>query len=369
MQRVNMKIVDVEIAAFEPRFSGNGYVSFYALQQVLFSQLVRITLSDGSRGVGESARAPYILAADAQEVEVVARAELTGSNLADLPELLVDWRNRGPKLRGFAFAVDCAIADIMSQKMDLPLSSLLEGPADADVPEYLSLSSETPEVMAGNVKSKGMAHPVIQAKLGIDTIETDLARIAAVLSEMGPDQLLLADFNGALSLDHALSALSHINDPRLMWEEPCKSYQDNVGFARAQGRPVMFDQCISDLPTLTRAIADGAAAAVAIKPAFMGGLSIARSARDMCAAAGLKMRIDGPWCGQIATTAALAVAMGAPPDLLIAGTDLTEPLDTPRDLITHSSPGRVGLTPGMNRHRRINDIFDLAIQDKCNLET
>jgi hypothetical protein len=46
----------------------------------------------------------------------------------------------------------------------------------------------------------------------------------------------------------------------------------------------------------------------------------------------MKMRIDGPWCGDIATAAILHLALGAPPDLLIAGCDLREPLVRERDL-------------------------------------
>ena len=38
------------------------------------------------------------------------------------------------------------------------------------------------------------------------------------------------------------------------------------------------------------------------------------------------MRIDGPWCGHIATAANLHLACGAPANLLIAGCDLRQPL-------------------------------------------
>lgn len=71
----------------------------------------------------------------------------------------------------------------------------------------------------------------------------------------------------------------------------------------------------------------GHAAAACIKPAFLGGLHTVRRLRDLCIHTGMQMRIDGPWCGDIASAAILHLALGTPPALLIAGCDPREPLD------------------------------------------
>ena len=83
-----------------------------------------------------------------------------------------------------------------------------------------------------------------------------------------------------------------------------------------------------------------------VKPALIGGLNTARQIRDLCTEAGIKMRIDGPWCGDIARAAIVHLAMGAPPDLLIAGCELREPLTRNPDLkgLTHTTPTRISPT-------------------------
>ncbi len=92
-----------------------------------------------------------------------------------------------------------------------------------------------------------------------------------------------------------------------------------------------------------QAVDDGIAAGICIKPALIGGLSIAREIRDLCVKADMKIRIDGPWCGDIACTAILNLALGAQPDLLIAGCDLREPLILSPDLrgLTHPRPSQI----------------------------
>ena len=94
----------------------------------------------------------------------------------------------------------------------------------------------------------------------------------------------------------------------------------------------MADQCVKEAGLAKQAVDDQLMSSLCIKPAFLGGLTVARDVRDYCVSGGMQMRIDGPWCGDIATAAILHLAVGAPPDLLIAGCDLREPLMRELDL-------------------------------------
>lgn len=333
-----MRIVDIETVPFEPRFSGDGYAMSFVKQTTLYDQLVRITLEDGSQGVGENVRWPVVPMDVAQTVEADMLTELKGRPLADMAGLIRVWCAQGRARRGFCFALDTAYYHLMSQKLGVPIVSLLGGPADGHVPEYLSLSSEAPEDMAALVRAKRKGFGVVQAKLGIGEVSDDIDRVRAVLDVMTSDQLLLADFNGALSVDQGLTQLGKVDDPRLIWEEPCNTYDENLELARKLTAPLMFDQSMIDLGTYVRAIEDRAAHSVVIKPALLGSLSESRIARDICATASIKMRIDGPWCGQIGAWAALSLAVGAQPGRVLASIDLTEPIETPRDLIARKGP-------------------------------
>lgn len=336
-----MRIIDIEIVPFEPSFAGDGYAMSFVIQTTLYDQLVRITLEDGSQGIGENVRWPSVSmdAVEAAEAEMIH--VLRGKSLADLPELIQTWCAQGRPWRGLCFALDTAYHHLMSQKLGVPLVSLLGGPANGDVAEYLSLSSEAPEDMAALVRAKGAPFSVIQAKLGIGEVSDDMDRVRAVLDVMMPDQLLLADFNGALSVEQGLAQLGKLDDPRLIWEEPCDTYDENLELARKLSAPFMFDQSMIDLKTYVRALEDRAAHSVVIKPALLGSLSASRTARDMCATASIKMRIDGPWCGQIAAWAALSVASGSAYGRVLASIDLTEPIETPSDLIVRTGTDRI----------------------------
>ena len=337
-----MKIARAELVPFEPRFAdGKTYVMSSAEHSVLHNGLLRITADSGLIGTGEVARFPATGSREYEQEEAKALAELGTLGLSDVPALLEDWRRRPMSMRGISFALDCAWHDLVSQQTGLPLASLLGGPATGDVPEILSLSAGSVERTVASIRADGGISPVIQIKLGVSDLDTDVGCVREVLSVLKEHQLVLADFNGALTVDAAVSALPGITDSRLMWEDPCASYEENLTVLRSLPTPMMVDMCLADLSTFARAICDGVEV-VCIKPPKLGGVSVARVARDLCVSAGLKIRIDGPWSGQLCAHASLALAIGVPAEQCIGSIDLTEPIETDREMIAHPAPGRVG---------------------------
>jgi L-alanine-DL-glutamate epimerase-like enolase superfamily enzyme len=158
-----------------------------------------------------------------------------------------------------------------------------------------------------------------------------------------------ADANGGWTVDEACDIIGRFDDARIIWEEPCSRYEDNVAVARKTARHVMVDQCVGDLDAAIRAIDERAAQSLCIKPAPLGGLTIARRVRDHAIEAGMRARIDGPWCGDIAAAAILHLALGMPSDLLISGCDLREPVAVPFSLngVRHTGDGRIAPPAGL----------------------
>lgn len=352
-----MTIERVEIAPFEPRFLGAGYRMSFVHQRVLHNRLLRITLANGRIGVGEVVRWMTYPPEEAAALEDAAVGDLVGRPLADLPGIVSELRRADFRLIGLAHGLDTAFHDLVGRAADLPVSALLGGPETGDVPEVLSLSSEAPEMMADIVRCEGPSFRVIQAKLGVDDIDTDMRRVEAVLAEMRQDQLVLADFNGKLGAEDAASALPAIRDPRLVWEEPCGRHEENIAVAARLAQPVLFDQCL-ETPEICAAVArSGAAWGMVVKPGLLGGLAVTRFLRDLCAASGLRMRIDGPWCGEVGAAASLHLAIGAPKDLLLGSIDLTAALETPRRMIGRPAPGRVGPRAGAGLGPLPDDLF------------
>ena len=60
------------------------------------------------------------------------------------------------------------------------------------------------------------------------------------------------------------------------------------------------------------------------------------------------MRVDGPWCGDIAAAAIVHLALTAPPELLVSSADLREPLALSPALggVEHVAPGQIAPPAG-----------------------
>ena len=346
-----MKIARVEIAEQVYAFPDGPYVMSHAVQTAIHSRIIRLTAQDGSWGIGEISRRSYRKPEDAMPAEDRALPQLVGLDFGDLPGLLVDWHAQDVLLEGLVLGVETAMFDRMGRLAGIPLSAVLGGPASGHAPAYLSISSDDPDVMATKLSTKQAAQPakVVQAKLGIGDPETDLVRVRTVLDLIDPDQMLLADFNGALDVATAADIVTQIKDPRLVWEDPCLALQDNVRVVRETEQPVMFDMCLSSTDALGQVLGTGLAHSVVVKPPFIGGLRAAATARDMAVAAGVPVRIDGPWSGPIAAAAMVALAIGVPPGGLLSSADLTGPLQAPARLLTTPSPGSVAppVGPGL----------------------
>ena len=341
-----MRVARVEGAPLDPPFKGAGFNVSYGRLERLDHRLIRLTTDTGLHGMGEIVRLPAKDTSVAQALEDQLLPLVRDEALEDLPGLIDGFREEGPAVRGLCLGLETAMLDLIGQASGMPLSALMGGPANGDVPALLGLGCDAPDEIAAEIHARSGPHRMIQVKLGVGEIGLDLHRIEAALAALSPGQTLLADFNGALALPEALEALAGLDDARLVWEEPCKALDENLAFAAKAARPVLFDQCTGSLPALQKALASGLPWAVAVKPFYLGGVTVARTARDMAVAAGMPCRIDGPWSGQVACAVSLHLALGVPEDLLLFSGDLTDPLDTPNDLIRHPAPGRVGPVAG-----------------------
>ena len=326
-----MRITAIRHKDIDFAFKAGKYVMSHVVQYVLKVRVIQVQLEDGSVGYGEVARAPKLTIASVDALETAALAELVGEDVSALL-LRADALRSDPRdLRGLAFALETAYFDRLGRVAGQPIHTLIGGRKAEAVHDYLSISGETARFVVDDTKRRFDGHRVVQIKLGVETPKDDFDCVAGVLDFLGPDHVVLADFNGALTREDAIETLRALSDPRLVWEEPCFSFEDNRAVAEATGAPVMFDQCVKTWPRLVEVCAGGFAHSVAVKPAFLGGLRMAAAARDMCVETGVSVRIDGPWCADVATTAALHVAIGAPPERLIAGCDLRQPVVIEQD--------------------------------------
>ena len=321
-----MKIKRLDYQDHVFQFKHGEYVMSHVTQKNLPIRVLRLETDDGHVGWGEIVRKPTLDAPAIAALEVPLLANLLGKSMAMLPAYVRELSEGDMRLRGLAFGLDCAYLDWFARRCDLPMYSLLGGRRTQAIPEYYSLGGGDGGDISSALAAEALDWQVVQIKLGVGDPQADCQRVREALDCLAPQQTILADFNGALDVDAAEAIISEFVDPRIVWEEPCNSVERNTQVARRTRAAVMFDQCLHDLSSYTRVVAEGIAHSVCLKAPFLGSLSVALAAREMCIAGGMKMRIDGPWCGHIASAVCLHLAVGVPSDLLIAGCDLRQPL-------------------------------------------
>ena len=123
----------------------------------------------------------------------------------------------GPFAQAIA-GIDGACWDLAARRAGLPLAVALGGSVGA-VPAYASgINPDQPQRMAAAKRAEGYGGFKLKIGFGRDR---DLANLAAMRAELGPDARLMADANQAWSLDETLAILPDLGRFGLHWlEEP-----------------------------------------------------------------------------------------------------------------------------------------------------
>ena len=341
-----MAINKIEIWDFQSAFRDGPYAMSHVTSTCAYGRILRVRSHKGLCGLGEIVFSPAVPSQDREERindEDDYLTRLLGQPTSALLNLASEMRLRDKSWHGIAFGLETAWIDIEGRKTGQAAYDLLGGKQRISVPDYFSISESKLTDIRGRMDAAGANRTVFQLKLGMASLDHDIKQVSNLLKIMTAGQVLQADANGGWTVDQACRIMAHFDDHRLIWEEPCAMYEDNVRVAEQTQKKVMVDQCIGDLGMARRAIDENVAHSICIKSVHLGGLTTARQVRDAAIASKTPMRIDGPWCGDIASAAILHLAVGTPEDQLIAGCDLREPLTLPLDLkgVRHISSGEI----------------------------
>lgn len=345
-------ITKIEVWDFCAPFRDGSYAMSHITQKAVYGRLLRVQTDDVFYGLGEIPLSPYLSDQERQRrasQEQNYLGPLIGKPIEALLKTAQELAATQGRWGGLAsFALETVFLDLQARQNNHALVEELGGQKSESVDSYFSISERDGERIQQRLRLAGPERAVIQLKLGMGSLAEDAAHIKACLDRITSGQLLLADANGGWSVDEALQVITQFDDPRIYWEEPCKEYDSNIEVARESEQPVMVDQCVADPAMAQRAITDNIAAAICLKPPFASGLLAAQTLRDACVDAGMKLRIDGPWCGDISTAAILHLALSTPPELLISGCDLREPLLIEHDLggVVACAGGHIAASPG-----------------------
>ena len=190
--------------------------------------------------------------------------------------------------------IDCALHDLQARRLGVPICDLFGGPAVREFATLRILPIKSPADMAKNARAladKGVRHFKIKVH---GDVEEDVARVAAVRAELGPDAHLTVDANQSYAPKDAIRALNLMAESRIdLAEQPVKA-NDLAGLkAVTQAVPVTVeaDEAAYSLDQVMILVRERIVDAISLKITKLGGLRKTYAAAQICEAGGVRYRM------------------------------------------------------------------------------
>ncbi len=250
-----MRITKIEIWDFKTPFRDGPYNMSHVSQGAIYGQILCLHTEQGISGLGEIVPAPSLVAD-----ERLARYAQESTFLQALAEFIQHIQAKDKSWRGIAFGLETAYLDLLARKHNVPFADMLGGALNNSVEDYFSISESHKDSISKRISAAGPERKVIQLKVGVYTLEHELELIRTALDLMNDSQTLLVDANGGWSFEQASQAINAIEDPRLIWEEPCRLFEENQKLVQRLDAKILLDgQTSTDFDVAKQAVDDGRA--------------------------------------------------------------------------------------------------------------
>ncbi|MGI8827265.1 MAG: mandelate racemase/muconate lactonizing enzyme family protein [Chloroflexota bacterium] len=291
--------VEVLTAALPFRFSFGHALASRASSTNVF---VKLTLDDGSFGLGEGVPREYVTG-ETVDSSVVALGErfapaLIGRHLrrpGDVPELIGEVTNRAASSDGVVegatrCALELALLDAAGKAFGLPVSHWLTGRTASRVRYTLVIPFSSPRRLAA-IASLGRAAGIVHVKVKVgDDIDADLAALRLLRRVFGPKVDIRVDANCAWTADQALDAIERMRVYRISGVEQPVPGQDLNGLRRVTAGTkelIIVDESVRTVDEARELAATGACDAFNIRVSKCGGLLNSHRIAQVAAAAGM----------------------------------------------------------------------------------
>ena len=322
-----MRIADVEVRESRLPKIDKDWKFALAAMPVQEGWVVTIRTENGGVGYGYASSMPHIGSPHQMVREDLERMTkgLRGRDSRLINVILDDIDREGFKTAQAKSGVDCALHDLLARRLDVPVAQLFGGAAVREFRTLRILPLKSPSEMAKNARmlaDKGFRH--FKIKIHGD-IEEDVACVAAVRKEVGPELKLTVDANQSYAPKDAIRALNLMVPYNIdLAEQPVK-VGDVAGLKEvtdAVSIPIEADEGADSVETIMTLVRERAVDAVSLKVSKLGGLRAVYAAAQICAAGGVRYRM-GAHSGPMLLAAHGAQIASALPNIWYAS-ELTE---------------------------------------------
>jgi len=295
--------------------------------------IVKVLSSDGIAGIGEGTTIGGLsYGAESPEgmkltIDRYIAPILKNSDPARVQETMAAIR-KSVKGNNFAkCAVETALLDAWGKRVGLPVSELVGGRVRDSLPVAWTLASGKTEIDIAEAESmlERKRHKVFKLKIGLRSIEEDVAHVAAVKRALGGAASVRVDVNMAWNEVEANKGLAGLEDADCdLAEQPVESPAALARLASRFAIPIMADESLQGPETAFALARIGAANVFNVKIAQSGGLYAASRVAAIADAAGIGLYGGTMLEGTIGTVAGAQLFSTFPK--LAWGTELFGPL-------------------------------------------
>ncbi|MBX2882203.1 MAG: mandelate racemase/muconate lactonizing enzyme family protein [Granulosicoccus sp.] len=275
--------------------------------------VVKVEDTAGFVGWGESASAPTMtgelpagmLAAARYIGSQLIDTEITDANsIQQLIEPLI-YANAGAKA-----AIEIALLDLIGQTRQQPLYQVLGGNVRASARILTMVAGGTLEQEVENARRQyDEGFTAFKVKVGVNSVDLDLARVTAIRSALGPEVQISADANQGYSPDQALVFAKAAQDAGLDFMEQLVHGHDLTAMAdcaKVSNVPLGADEGIHSIDDIRKHHKMRAASGGSIKTIKLGGLLPTLEAGHLLSSLGMSVNLAGKVAETSIASAAIA---------------------------------------------------------------
>lgn len=306
-----MNITDISITPLYLPLK-TPYIWSQGVEKAFVVNLVRMTLEDGTIGIGETTTAPDA-AGQKQVLERLAH-HFIGQSVFDFPRLataaykarfLTFGGNMPRYFNQMICGLEMAALDAQGKHLGRPVWDLLGGAVREEVGYFYFLQGDSIEALEADARhAVSIGERVIYLKVGISA-EYDIAATRAVRAAIGEARLRL-DANEAWDPATALRMIQRLAPYDIEYVEqptPSTSLESLAHVTARSPIAIGADQSVFTLHDVARACSTRAADMIAVGPRETGGLRATLKAAAITEGAGLKICIHSSMTTGITTCA------------------------------------------------------------------